>query len=285
MEELNDPRLFIYREFLEETLVLPNSPRASGYRQIKSFEIGPFPIPPQVIAARFMRDHIDLRGYYEALGLIEPGPQSLRIVVDEHRTEVTLEILRDSKVHGPFRDILICINFLELGIEIIKVLKYKLEYDDYLLDGEIHVPTSQLIRMPIGMISHSYLREVFGPEGQIRLESVVTQESADGIEWISRRATQPSVSALRAPTPGELYVFPWDVYARKSLAERNPIVVGGRKPSTDEQIRHKRWLTNFREQWFDMQENSFSVTHACPFFTSTSAKIMQYYFAQTSDEN
>ena len=280
--ELNDPIPFLFREFMEETLVLRNAPRKPGHRTTKGFQIGPLPPKPPHALKKFAADHIDLRGYYDGLPLnpwdaTRPGDWT---DVRDARTHVSLRIEHEGRDLGTFRNLLVCFNLLELGIEVVKVVEYELDPDDYILDGEIFTPRSELVRMPVAMISHDYLREVFdSADGAIELERVCTEESKDGVEWTTHEPAQPSVRAGRPPRPEEIRVFPWDVEARRTLAEGRPLVQGGRKPRPAEQARHRRWNRNFRERWFRMGPD-LSVQSACPYFTATSAKVMQYYFAR-----
>ena len=73
-------------------------------------------------------------------------------------TNTTIRIIDENENMLPIRNILAAVNILELGIEIVKIIKYSINEDYYYLDGEIIKnvdDTEELVRMPVALISVS----------------------------------------------------------------------------------------------------------------------------------
>jgi hypothetical protein len=61
---------------------------------------------------------------------------------------------------------LVIFNLLELGIEVVRVFEYEVGAEDYFLDGELLVHadgSAELVRMPVGLISHTALKRFLQP--------------------------------------------------------------------------------------------------------------------------
>lgn len=179
-------------------------------------------------------------------------------------------------VYGDYKELttkglLICFSLLDLGIEVVKVAKYKLNEKDWMLDGEIrewHMATTgktqmKLIRMPVAMVSLDYLRETFG----------------QGQGW--HRYTfgpQPSIKAARAPIPSEeIRHFDWDVERRMKAVEGE----WGDKWHRDRFI---GWYDKFGSHFIKDHEHpeggwDFSYANPSQLFVPATAKILNLYFS------
>jgi hypothetical protein len=256
-EELNDPWKFIRREFLEETLVLNNDPGRERHLVFKKFYFGDKPTADEMKQAdHFSQEHIRLRQNEDGIYISQPeDPISnfrdccIKVNFSNTKTEVT--IVDQGKKSSPKWNILICFNLLELGIEIVRVIHYRLQDEDYLLDGEILVNddgSKELVRMPVALISLDYLKKEFEDEKLHYTEG-----------------PQPSVicSSIKKK---DIHVFQWD--AKKRQEDR-------------QNLRHIQWKEKFSKYFID-QNGQPVVSGFNSLFTPASVKIISYYFANLS---
>jgi hypothetical protein len=261
-DNLNDPWTFVFREFLEETLVLDRAPEHASRVNFKRFVFRDRPhIETQVeSASAFAAEHIQARFERDSLVMLPVNRLELErhiCLVDLRRTSVDVEILHDQRLHSAW-NVLVCINLLELGIEVVKVVEYSLEDSDYVLDGELlDVGTHQeLLRMPVALISHDYLARAFGP-------------GSPDFQYLG--GIQPSVKAL-ALAPDDIHIFPFDAERRLSL------LAEGSAASPWERERYSGWLASFGDHFFD-ESGKVTNANASSLFTPASAKIASYLFS------
>ena len=285
--ELRRPVAFGLREFVEETIVLSRAPETGAKVAAKTF---PYIIEErrQIGAAlKTVNHHLRVRSREDGFEVAPfPAkatdiPPDRTIEADFAATRTRLHV-RDDKGEEEISDVLVCFNLLELGIEVISVLKYNLADDDYLLDGEMLSPVggkTELIRMPVAMISHRYLREVFGT-GSAELvyeHPPLIEYSTEHDVWRQVRAGQPSIRPARRPRPDEVVVFGWDVDRRAELSG-----TGSRDDQwkTDPmRVRHRKWGKMFA-RFFQPGQRTGPPKEAYPYFTAGSAKSLAYFFSQ-----
>jgi hypothetical protein len=285
--ELIRPVSFGLREFVEETIVLPLAPGRGRELAAKTF---PYIMRDDGEQFREALDsvnrHLHIRSREDHLKL-PPFPEGE--VPHERAIETssspTRTRLRIRSVDGEVEvsDVQICFNLLELGIEVVSIVRYALAEDDYILDGEMLTPAGgrvELVRMPVAMISHAYLEKMFGRRrGPLRYDHppLVVYDAALDV-WKQVRSSEPSVKPERPPGPGEIVVFDWDVGRRAELSGVGS--PGGRGWKSDPmRVRHRKWIKTFGRH-FEMDELTGSPREAYPFFTPVSAKAVTYYFAQ-----
>jgi hypothetical protein len=174
-------------------------------------------------------------------------------------------------------------NLLELGIEVISVVRYDLADDDYLLDGEMLTPVggkTELIRMPVALMSHDYLAEVFGAAGGELLyvnPPLIDYSTVDDV-WRQVPAGQPSIRPARPPRLDEVVVFGWDVDRRAELAGADSREEDWK--SDPMRIRHRKWGKSFA-RFFERGQLWGPPSEPYPYFTAGSAKTAAYFFSQT----
>jgi hypothetical protein len=286
-EELLRPLYFGLREFIEETIVLSRPPKPGVQIAAKTF--------PRLLedngaqlqrALETVNRHLAIRSREDGLtlmpfdgdGVAADREISARFVP----TRTRLRVRTESGVEE-LANLIVCFNLLELGIEVMSIVRYDLDENDYLLDGEMLTPAggkTELIRMPVALISHAYLEEVFGG-GQMDLDyqqpALIDYDRSHDV-WKQVRSEQPSVMPARPVRSGEIAVFCWDVDRRAELAT-GPL--GDTRWKKDPmRIRHRKWGKTFT-RYFEMGGMIGTPSVAYPYFTAGSAKTVAYYLAQT----
>ena len=182
------------------------------------------------------------------------------IDVDIMPTGTELIVINDdSRIPTVRRNVLVSINAMELGIEVIKVIKYSLADDNYMLDGEIFDPdgkSPELARIPIALIALSHLERAFGDYHNLAYE---------GDDAPSVRSTPISSD--------DIHIFDYDVRRRKAIAE-------GQVPDSTEweRVNFQKWLKTYGDYFFD-ENGDVTTANACPVFTPAAAKLVSYFLA------
>ena len=259
-DNLQDPWSFLWREFLEELLVLRTSPEDLAEQEIywrhPVFADNPDLRMPAQHAEAFSAEHIKLREEYDGIRLRASEDQPLRL--DTHPTGTTLEIcgaLGEAHFTNVF---FVAVNPRELGIEIVAPVSYSLDDNDYPLDGEILKPEGgeqELVRMPIALISHEYLRRSFGDIDR-------------PLQFDSENHASVIGADLHAD---DIVIFDWDIRRRLAIAN----VADGHGTELE---RHQRWRELFGPAFKDAQETG-RFSKQLRKFTAASAKIASYYLS------
>ncbi len=267
-KELNDPLRFILREFLEETLVLTNEPKGGPNDRPTAkrfcFDLGELR-KYRRDAIKFTHEHINRRSIDDELNIdikrLDAGNNynpNYDIDVDFLNTNTTLHIIHKGKQYK-IRHVLVCFNLLELGIEVVKVAKYTLDENDYLLDGEIldhDDGIQELVRMPFALISHRYLEKEFGREYK-------PNHTPDDVQS----------SIIGSPIPPEdIRIFNWDIEKRLEVLNGKSTGVGREKE------RYECWKENFHQNFLD-EHGKPTNSNPSSLFTPASVKIIHSYFS------
>ena len=285
-EELRRPLSFGLREFIEETIVLPRPPKPGVEIAAKTFPglLKDDPARMQTALASVNR-HLEIRSREDGLTLLPfsaDGVEPERQITARFAPTRTRLRVRSEGGGEELTNLIVCFNLLELGIEVMTVIHCDLDENDYLLDGEMLTPAGgkvELIRMPVALISHAYLEEVFG-RGATDLvydQPPLIDYNPSMDVWKQIRAGQPSVLPARPPEPGEIAVFCWDVDRRAELAT-GPL--GDTRWKKDPmRIRHRKWGKTFT-RYFEMGGMIGTPRLAYPYFTAGAAKTIAYYMSQ-----
>ncbi len=260
-DDLQDPWSFIWREFLEELLVIRPAPdparpprqRLQWRRPLFSPSVNP--PPPDGSIAGFAARHTELRERCDGLELVVADHS---VDLDVRRTKSVLEIRSDRSGETRFENsFFVAINLREMGIEVVAPVAYELDRGDFLLDGEILEPVGaepELVRMPVALISHDYLRRSFGR----RDEPLRYDPNGASVVGAEMRAD-------------DILIFDWDVRRRTEIAR-------GQDGQPSEVQRHHRWVCEFGPS-FDSALGDRRFDDVMRRFTATSAKIARYYLA------
>ena len=263
-KELSEPWKFIVREFLEETLVLDQAPRPNHKIGWRKFQFdGAWDIRiPKIQADKFAQEHITIRRNED--GFAFGGGQRVRVDI-VNKTDAEIRITGQSQAgvavdedDDELWNVLIVINPLELGIEVIKVFDYEIEEDDCMLDGEIlwKDGIQELVRMPFALISLEYLWETFGAP-----------------EYIPAFTDDKSLPAVRGRPfkKGDVVLYGWDVKRRREVLESNG------NATELEIMRYTKWCEQFAGQFEAHLESGDPSGLPCD-FTPATAKVVNTYF-------
>jgi len=272
-DDLDDPLAWGLREFQEELLVLSGKPRRGEpliLRPILAHDGG---APRQALdqARRNALPSLALRERDDGLAIVAGGEQALpglswqgdAIWADPQLTRTDL-LLRSAAGTFLQRNLLVAINPLDLSIDVMRVLRWSLDDDDCLLDGEIlsHPDGNrELVRMPVALIACQALERIFGP-------------AAPPLEL-----TPDLPPSLRSAglAPEDVHLFPWDTLRRRDLALGTGI--GAQQASPAERERHRGWLNRFGQHFFD-DGGQPGCGRPCPLFVPAAARALSCLFAQ-----
>jgi hypothetical protein len=262
-DEWDDPWAIIRREFLEESLVLNGKPTDENLA-FKRFRAN-VPISTRR-EERYAERHAIKRMEEDGLD-IQRGQVAIPLTATfSTDTNVRLTVVKDSKNKRCIDDVLVCFSFLDLGIEVVKVAEYRLNDEDTMLDGEIHPGKasgeSELVRMPIALISCKYLAQQFG-------------DSQDFGKWYRyTEGPAPSIWVDAPPGKDDAILFEYDI-------EQRMMVVQGKqrkKPASE-------WLQSRCLGWYDCfgdhfvnRDGSIDRGNLSALFVPATAKILNMYF-------
>lgn len=258
-EELTSPWKLQLREFLEETLVLERKPEGGSVMYWRNFEFPPNLViqEPLLKAKNLSEQHIQLRCANDGIQ-IKKSPKDLMVSVP-NSSNLFLNVIPSTEncngQNGAW-NVLIAINPMELGVEVVNVFEYNLDDSNYILDGEIYQignkPT--MVRMPVALISLEYLFRNFGTR-------TFYPEYTQG-------QTMPSVKGLKFEQ-GDIHVFRWDIDQRNEIW-------GGFHATEWEKNCFLLWQKNFNENFKNGLNGN---TNEFPsYFTPTTCKILNLYF-------
>jgi hypothetical protein len=158
--ELTNLTKLLFREFSEEILLLDRHPSSENVFQ-KRF-IHPDRSDNDYISTEFTNVQRGLR----------KAQDNLNISVPTVGGEAEIETVRSNmevSVNGELtRSVLVSVNPQELGVEVVKVVRFEMDDDDYILDGEFseHEPPF-LIRRPAMLLNLDFLRNLYHRTGEL----------------------------------------------------------------------------------------------------------------------
>ncbi len=178
LEEQVDINKLIFREALEEIVLLDKEP-SRGHRVVQKIIVpnqvleGEIGVRRKIIKLiqKHTRRHRELRRIHDRIHIEVPVLKNMFLEESEEsrywvvaRTlplRMGVKIENDLPIHqiNRLHNIVFIINPLELGIEILYPLVFKMDKDDHILSGEIWEPAEALIRLPVMLISVKYIKE------------------------------------------------------------------------------------------------------------------------------
>ena len=178
----------IYRETLEELVITSGPPRRHAQLEHRILNVPGLELretrlsPPELI-----KQHDRLREEHDGIVLqLRRGPdiqgkptrQEVRVVFHEDWEDAEPEITRN---------VLIAVNPLELGVEVVRVGEFELADSEFLLDGEVYSSAKgqYLVRRPIAMISVDFLKQCYR-NGTLSLGQRPTKKATDDRKMLGR---------------------------------------------------------------------------------------------------
>jgi hypothetical protein len=228
-EEYKNLYGLIYREFGEELILLDQKPDWNSVIPVNQ-KIFRYPYEREeehdqlIIHEKFAIGHQQMRRIHDGINIVlSKGPEIERI-----KTPFTVEITyQDNNLkekNKQFPNVIFNVNPTEFGIEICHVGKFRMDDDDYLLDGEIW-NDEFLVRQPIILVSCSFIKNLYE-----QTESIGTSCSSDDCY---------DCRTINCIPCGEYVLFNADLEFRKSRLDN--LKESGDGDSTEAQ-RIRRWL-------------------------------------------
>ncbi|MDD1699389.1 MAG: hypothetical protein LUQ04_01200 [Methanoregula sp.] len=249
-EEYKDLHKLIYREFLEEVIILNREPKWGTKLPIKQkIVIFPGELPPEVrdsvLNRRFLKKHSDLRKQHDGLDLEQIDSPEIKTLSTPFEAEITYHApnLKDVETFR-IQNIIFSINPTEFGIEISRPVCFELKDSDYLLDGEIWEVEFALIRQPIILLSVEWLKTLY-------------QKNSGSIGQVINEQPYLGCKVLNEVPFNEFQLFDKDIeFRRKRIAilEEDNIL-----KKSMEAVRIRRWIDTYDTFFKHIKSGSIDI--------------------------
>jgi len=257
------------REFDEEFLVLSSEPKEG--EKVESVKIN---YKGKAGNAKFNEDHIKLRQKFDKINFEQSENAFDRSVIETQRvpTRTKLKVLHeDGEVK--VSDVLVAINIADLGIEVVEVIKFKLDRQNIILDGEILEAydekkgdvNQELVRMPVALISLDYLRKYFSKEDKEfnYMDSSIVLDDKDCEILLEEN----------------MILFDYDLKKRRAFIEIN------HDKFEDVQVVKECERYKNSMKYFKLEKEGVGIKEeAALLFTPASAKLLTQLFNRVDDE-
>ena len=237
----------IIREFTEEIILLDKEPLPNdGIPAIhKRFRLPIGMTMPSATYNSFIKKQMALRYDHDNLKIeIGDGP-----ILKPFETPFSLKLsyYDDSSkksIHDKTDDIIFNINPNEFGIEILRVLAFEMDDNDYILDGEVWELGSILVRQPIMLLSCDYVQKEYEKSGEIGIH-INEKPYAD-------------CKKLETILADSYKIFDKDIELRKRRIEK--LTHDSTFNNSNEIKRCKSWLDNFEKLFYDLKNGKKDIT-------------------------
>ena len=254
-DDFDDPRTWGRRELLEELIVLQGAPSHGQPIALRPLLLPDTPTHEgQRAAVDAALQTLALRARYDRLPVVAG---SAPIVCRGLPTPSDLTVRSDAGTRR-HRNLITAPVPLELGIDVVELMRFELGDDDNILDGEVlerDDGSLELVRMPVAMFRASALRSLFGP----------------GAAPLSPTDTLPRSLRCDGLQPEDLHLFPWDVGRRVELARGTRM--GDSAIDPRERERYRSWLDRLGRHFLD-SEGRPSAADPCLLFVGATARLL-----------
>ncbi len=175
---LND---LIYREMLEELVIIHGTPRKYAHLERRMLiSPGPESVNNGLFTYPLIEKHDRFRDKHDGIRLTRTRGSDITTEFTHQQVRVFFHEDWSNAEPVLTNNVLIAINPLELGIEVIRVGRFKLRDDEVLLDGEVYTSSKgeYLVRRPVVMISTDFLKQRYYENGN-SLGRRPTQDASD----------------------------------------------------------------------------------------------------------
>lgn len=199
----------VYRETLEELVITSGSPHKHGHLEHRILNLPGLELRESNLSPLdLIKQHDRLREDHD--GILLTPRRGTDLQAKSTRQVVRVAFHEDWRDADPevTNNVLIAVNPLELGVEIVKVGEFELSQNESILDGEIYSSSKgeYLVRRPIVMISTDYLKECYNKRCK-SLGRRPTKEDSDDRKTLGK---VPS---------GEYHLFTEELELRRSRLE------------------------------------------------------------------
>lgn len=279
-EEYKNLYNLIYREFGEELVLLNREPCIGDNLSItqKLFQLSSdVPLPsetsPKFANGEFVNKHKQLREEHDGLTIqFDKGPE-IKPIKTPFEVQVAYhdEKLRDTLFHR-LGNVIFNVNPTEFGMEVLLASYFKMDDEDYLLDGEIWELGMSLIRQPVMLLSCDYVQGVFN--------------STSTLGTYVKEFPYLNCKHLEKIPTGAYKIFGKDIEFRKQRLET--LNKYNETKESPEAKRYKKWFENY-EHFFKMVKDSkcditsdehSPLTMLCPVTWKTIEMICYYKLLQ-----
>ncbi len=275
-DEVNTPSFTARREFMEEFLIAEQDPHDNN-----SFIC--IPLMPESHgkednwkalgeARGFQIEHIKLRNQLDAPRKFEWGTDNKSVIFKEEKKGLPNIKIVDRKT-GMIKNEegMLCLPDADtLGIETVRIVRFTLSKNQFLLDGELSPSKKSLVAAPIGLFKESYLQRIFLKGCIKRICSplqLYTWRRFDTKQQGDPR--QRPYQATELPGTDEFKLFDWDVRFRKGLIDAKADNVPNKVALA--------WFKNFKKYFFNSSEHVIQ-DNPCPYFTPATKHALSALF-------
>ncbi|MBN1821471.1 MAG: hypothetical protein JXR31_16310 [Prolixibacteraceae bacterium] len=266
----------IYREFCEEIVLLDDKPDiyrsldldTRVYQKLFNF-FGGIPLNIENLCPTFIKSHQELRKEYDRIKIENKDDRpEISYITTPFSLDLHFHDQAGEKKTKSFKNILFNINPYEFGIEIIRPLQFKIEEENYFLDGEIWELGPSLVRQPVVLISVEFLKNLYQKNKTIGvLKSDEQFMNCKEIEKIPSYAFK---------------FYSLDIELRKEFIKRYNRGTLNRDKYAGVYSRYQKWLDEYETKFSMLEENkdqiniSYPLNVLCPTTWKAIETMFQY---------
>lgn len=280
-EEYKNLRRLMVREFSEELILLDREPQIDDPSPVAQkvfrfsdqlFDELSNKTKDEIRSKEFIKKHANLRKYHDNLFIdYNEGPR-----LEPIRTPFEIQVTYHSKNSRESRtkkieDVIFSVNPLEFGIESVSLYAFKMDDEDYLIQGEIWEVADCPLREPVLLLSCDYVQEVFEKNGGTLGEHVMEPPYLD-------------CKILEKIPKDKYHIFDKDIEFRKRRKER---IIKDKIHTQEAEVElelHKHWLEscesvfkNLQKDKCDIEKNKHrSASVLCPVTWKTLELVCKY---------
>ena len=210
-EEYKDLRKLMLREFLEELTIVRSTSVSGTWEDVRMDTSRLSNEQPYRALASVFNESRELRTIQDGIRWKSDTSYSPRMVIPIETPYSVLVKWEEHDSNGiqprqlEVKDVVYSINPLELGVEVIKPVAFRLEEHEELWDGEIH-PNGFLVRRPVVLLSLDALEKSFTQFGSTA-------------PVLSTNAKSPECRVIESLGESDIWCFQHDVDGRFSRRE------------------------------------------------------------------
>ncbi len=166
-DEYKDPKVLIGREFCEEVVVLSGSPGKDA--ELSQREFATQDSFARFVNTKFAKEHANLRRTHDGFTIspVRNPTRPVKFMDTPFDVDITYHGPASEHTHEVLDNVVYTINPAEFGIEVVKLAKFNMDDEEYVIEGEVSPSRQVLIRQIPILLRLSYLSEVFTRNGSL----------------------------------------------------------------------------------------------------------------------